>query len=1510
MGSSQTSSSRKKSKQSRKVKKELRRLKRKNDKKQRFGLFSSKIAWTLAFCFNGALGAAVPEDGYPLAEAAKDGSLFARIFNSYALAQDIKEGKLDVLAMAKELLDMDADQTIEALQIENYQSIQNQIEGAINVMDTKCQNGNCVDVQKIERGLTTAEDASKFSSEKIKPTLSSLENLKVVRTLYSSIVELIKAATTYKELIEQIPNVKKKDMNQFVGSMWNVVPKMVNAEETYNNATGYLKKVSSANINYEEQFKLIISFDKEILSLKQKTEFIDVMKQELKELQKLVKEMRRFLSKDDIEPVMETINLLLQFVRNPKIPIDKKTLTPGFPRGLEDLNKVPDDLKAPLKDILADGKSSDKLNDFLKNAIDTSKQFVSLVTIADARTVIYAIDQRIENVQRELQAAYADISRTDVFDKLLECFGGSFGIRINSGDWKVEKETFIENKQDIENFIISVTTSKVSPFGGFNEIKTFCNSLDMKVSDSNKAYQDIITYPNLSTVTSEVDQLENSLSSGNYGKLDIWMSQSQFGSILNNTRKLVNEVDFEPLIKCFNKDNILEASKKVMKEGQFLSSLFQINSKNENFKAFFDALSAMKKPNLDWENFKKQRKVREASDSVTPVILEKPFDVAKKFGKGVKALLDFAVADEALSAMKTILNKQSVIDSEITNLKDDEQKTKISKVWNENTKKILKEIVDFVDKMKKSTGKKPTRLADFKEVFEAYGSDALPNFNGRELSHLLSFIQNDQNVEASLKSLGSLNLEFSSSKKKLSDAGSTLDPLEKFFDGFFGIVRAPSVAQNGTGNDKKVDSNDNEGLSKAAIIIIAIVCFLLLLAAFVAGYFIIKKIREIRKKKKAEDEKKRKKREEEAAKARALLQKRKEDAKKDKENAHIKTQPQIKGNGPKEEDKNGNKKKEKPHNPTIAIEDMTEEQFTTKLTRKKPKKIQEKMKEKKVDVPAAVEEFRTKKEQYLKNFYKVHRFTTQQLARATVVDESIYDLKFDSKKEDLEKKYNNAMELAETQQDIDNEAFDQNGEKKEYQIPDKLSREDVKMLMNMRPAKGKWTATTIHYNGVKREYKVSNATDVITRLNELINRKDGDDTTPSLATTQSCTSLSRTPSNLNTACSIKDPSHRAATAGDSREDVETDEELSSTSANSSTSVDLEGQQKPQEKPGIFQRLCNRYIAGADEDPFDFGFSKRGFRNDEEYLITQLIAALSKKFRVIDSCYDFKDKVAFVVKISFHEHTLQHPITENMFTSLLEKAKLKFSAESAILQLDAKNMRVVGDIHGKYADFVRQVFDSRRDSCLFPEKFMFLRGNHETRHINTNYELKEECECVFKKRGPDVQEKMNKLFDTFPLGAEFHQKVFLAHGGISEHMLEGREVLNEITKTPKTVRQWNLYYDILWCDLVYFYKSKNNKTAAVFTRSKRCAYATVCNQNALRKVMDAMGWLFVIRGHEVKTAGYEYFSERRAITIFGSTQNSNNNMAVQLILSDAGHLTMYRHDCTDEDPDDDDAPTIG
>ncbi|CAL2036641.1 unnamed protein product [Caenorhabditis brenneri] len=1385
--------------------------------------------------------------------------MFARIFNSYALAQDIKEGKLDVLAMAKELLDMDADQTIEALQIENYQSTQKKIEGAINVMDTQCQNGKCVDVQKIERGLTTVEDASKFSSEKIKPTLMSLKNLEVVRTLYSAIDGLIKAATTYKKLIAEIPNVKNEDIYEFVNDMRKVVPEMVNAEETYNNTIGYLKKVSSANINFEEQFDLIIPFETEILSLIRKTKYIDFMEQELKELKKLVKEMKRFLSKDDIEPVMETINLLLQFVRNPKIPIDKKTLTPGFPRGLEDLNKVPDDLKAPLKDILADGKSSDKLNDFLKNAIDTSKQFVSLVTIADAKTVIYAIDQRIENVQKELQAAYADISRTDVFDKLLECFGGtSFGIQIDDGDWKKEKEKFIENKQDIDNFIISVTTSKVSPFGGFNKIKSFCNSLDMKVKDLDKAYQDIITYPNLSTVTSEVDQLENTLSSGNHGKLGIWMSRSQFGSLFNSTSKLVNEVDFEPLIKCFNKDNILEASKKVMKEGQFLSSLFQINSKNENFKAFFDALSAMKKPNLDWENFKKQRKVREASDSATPVILDKPFDVAKKFGKGVKALLDFAVADEALSAMKTILNKQSVIDSEITNLKDDEQKTKISKVWNENTKNILKEIVDFVDKMKKSTGKKPTRLADFKEVFEAYGSDALPNFNGRELSHLLSFIQNDQNVEASLKSLGSLDLEFSSSKKKLSDAGSTLDPLEKFFDGFFGIVRAPSVAQNGTDNNKKHSSQQTheEYISDSLV---------------------------------------------------------------------FPNAPRVRNTNLSEYKIIFSEKKEKPHNPTIAIEHMTEQQFTTKLTRKKPKKIQEKMKEKKVDVPAAVNEFRTKKEQYLKNFFNVHGFTTQQLARAIVVDNSIYDLKFDSnvKKEDLEKKYNNAMELAGTQQDIDNEAFDQNGEKEEYQIPDKLSREDVKMLMNMRPAKGKWTATTIHYNGVKREYKVSNATDVITRLNELINRKDGEDPTPSLATTQSCTSLSRTPSNLNTACSIKDPSHRAATAGDSREDVETDEELSSTSANSSTSVDLEGQQKPQEKPGIFQRLCNRYIAGADEDPFDFGFSKRGFRNDEEYLITQLIAALSKKFRVIDSCYDFKDK---------------HPITENMFTSLLEKAKLKFSAESAILELDAKNMRVVGDIHGKYADFVRQVFDILVDEtavgvflgdyvdrgyrsvdviyllcllkCLFPEKFMFLRGNHETRHINTNYELKEECEYVFKKRGPDVQEKMNKLFDTFPLGAEFHQKIFLAHGGISEHMLEGRKVLNEITKIPKTIRQWNLYYDILWCDLVYFYKSKNNKTEAVFTRSKRCAYATVCNQNALRKVMDAMGWLFVIRGHEVKTAGYEYFSERRAITIFGSTQNSNNNMAVQLILSDAGHLTMYRHDCTDEDPDDDDAPTIG
>mmetsp|Transcript_12725 Transcript_12725/g.40949 ORF Transcript_12725/g.40949 Transcript_12725/m.40949 type:complete len:236 (-) Transcript_12725:95-802(-) len=151
------------------------------------------------------------------------------------------------------------------------------------------------------------------------------------------------------------------------------------------------------------------------------------------------------------------------------------------------------------------------------------------------------------------------------------------------------------------------------------------------------------------------------------------------------------------------------------------------------------------------------------------------------------------------------------------------------------------------------------------------------------------------------------------------------------------------------------------------------------------------------------------------------------------------------------------------------------------------------------------------------------------------------------------------------------------------------------------------------------------------------------------------------------------------------------------------------------------------------------------------------------------------------------------ISQRDVAALLRAAKAAFLAEPMLLEIAAP-VKLVGDIHGQYADLLR-VFDE----CGGPGDvrylflgdyvdrgahglecallllcykvkhggaFWLLRGNHECAAINRIYGFCDECKRAY---GLKVWKQFNDVFNCMPVAAVVDAKIFCVHGGLSPEL---------------------------------------------------------------------------------------------------------------------------------------------
>ena len=256
------------------------------------------------------------------------------------------------------------------------------------------------------------------------------------------------------------------------------------------------------------------------------------------------------------------------------------------------------------------------------------------------------------------------------------------------------------------------------------------------------------------------------------------------------------------------------------------------------------------------------------------------------------------------------------------------------------------------------------------------------------------------------------------------------------------------------------------------------------------------------------------------------------------------------------------------------------------------------------------------------------------------------------------------------------------------------------------------------------------------------------------------------------------------------------------------------------------------------------------------------------------------------------------LSESDVVYLITASSAIFTNQSILLELETP-LKICGDIHGQYPDLLRlfqiggfppksnylflgDYIDRGKQSletvCLllgykirYPENFFLLRGNHECASINRVYGFYDECKRRYSVK---IWKKFSDCFNRMPIAAIVNRRIFCMHGGLSPE-LSNMDQIRRITR-PVDIPETGLLCDLLWSDPDLDVQGwGENDRGVSFTFGKETV------SNFLRKHdLD-----LICRAHQVVEDGYEFFGNRKLVTVFsapnycGEFENAGAMMSV-------------------------------
>jgi serine/threonine-protein phosphatase PP1 catalytic subunit len=240
------------------------------------------------------------------------------------------------------------------------------------------------------------------------------------------------------------------------------------------------------------------------------------------------------------------------------------------------------------------------------------------------------------------------------------------------------------------------------------------------------------------------------------------------------------------------------------------------------------------------------------------------------------------------------------------------------------------------------------------------------------------------------------------------------------------------------------------------------------------------------------------------------------------------------------------------------------------------------------------------------------------------------------------------------------------------------------------------------------------------------------------------------------------------------------------------------------------------------------------------------------------------------------------LSELEIKALCVQSREIFMSQPMLLELQAP-IKIVGDVHGQYHDLLRlfeyggyppdanylflgDYVDRGRFSletiCLllaykikYPENFFLLRGNHEAASINRLYGFYDECKRRYSIK---LWKIFTDCFNCLPIAAIIDEKIFCVHGGLSpeHHTMEQLKTV----KRPTDVADTGIVCDLLWSDPL------RNQTG--WGENDRGVSFTF-GEDVVGKFLEKHGLDLICRAHQVVEDGYEFFANRRLVTVFSA-----------------------------------------
>ena len=240
------------------------------------------------------------------------------------------------------------------------------------------------------------------------------------------------------------------------------------------------------------------------------------------------------------------------------------------------------------------------------------------------------------------------------------------------------------------------------------------------------------------------------------------------------------------------------------------------------------------------------------------------------------------------------------------------------------------------------------------------------------------------------------------------------------------------------------------------------------------------------------------------------------------------------------------------------------------------------------------------------------------------------------------------------------------------------------------------------------------------------------------------------------------------------------------------------------------------------------------------------------------------------------------LEEREIRFLCEESIKIFLSQPILLEINGP-IKICGDVHGQYQDLLK-LFDyggfppafnylflgdyvdrgkqSLETICLllaykvkYPENFFLLRGNHECASINRIYGFYDECKRRYDTR---IWKLFTECFNCLPICAVIDDKILCMHGGISPDLYSLEQIRS--IERPTEVPDEGLLCDLLWSD--------PEPTISGWGENDRGVSVTF-GREVLENFLDKQDLDLICRAHQVVEDGYEFFADKRLVTIFSA-----------------------------------------